>query len=72
LAADLFKVLPNKERLSDDLKEAGFQLIETMMKKFRGHQRCTNRVVSKHRGGQDSRYDDPKKRREEKVDRITT
>jgi hypothetical protein len=38
------------------------------MKKFRGHRRCTHRVVSEHRGGQDGRYDDPKKKEEEKVD----
>jgi hypothetical protein len=38
-----------------------------MMKKFRGHQGCTHRVVSEHRDRQDGRYDDPKKRREEKV-----
>jgi hypothetical protein len=25
LAADLFEVLPNEERSSDDLKEAGFE-----------------------------------------------
>jgi hypothetical protein len=31
------------------------------MKKFRGHQRCTHRVVSEHCGGQDGWYDDPKK-----------
>jgi hypothetical protein len=31
------------------------------MKKFRRHQRCTHRVVSEHRGGQDGWYDDPKK-----------
>jgi hypothetical protein len=41
------------------------------MKKFRGHQRCTHRVISEHRGGQDGPYDDPKKkRREEKVGRV--
>jgi hypothetical protein len=37
-----------------------------MMKKFRGHRRCTQRVVSEHRGGQDGRYDDPKKEEEKK------
>jgi hypothetical protein len=36
------------------------------MKKFRGHQGCTHRVVSEHGGRQDDRYDDPKKK-EEKV-----
>jgi hypothetical protein len=41
------------------------------MKKFRGHQRCTYRVVSEHRGGQDGRYDDSKKE-EEKLGRVTT
>jgi hypothetical protein len=40
--------------------------IKTTMKKFRGHQRFTHRVVSEHRGGQDSRYDDPKKKEKEK------
>jgi hypothetical protein len=40
-----------------------------MMKKFKGHQGCTHRVVSEHRGGQDGWYDDPKKK-EEKVDRV--
>jgi hypothetical protein len=35
------------------------------MKKFRGHQGCTHRVVSEHRGGQDGRYNDPKKKRRE-------
>jgi hypothetical protein len=34
------------------------------VKKFRGHQRCTHRVVSEHRGGQDGQYDDPRKRKE--------
>jgi hypothetical protein len=29
-------------------------------------------VVSEHHGGQDGRYDDPKKRREENVGRVTT
>jgi hypothetical protein len=38
-----------------------------MMKNFRGHEGCTHRVVSEHRGGQDGRYDDPKKEKEEKV-----
>jgi hypothetical protein len=33
-----------------------------MMKNFRGHRRCTHRVVSEHRGGQDVWYDDPKKK----------
>jgi hypothetical protein len=33
------------------------------MKKFRGHQGCTHRVVSENRGGQDGRYDGPKKKR---------
>jgi hypothetical protein len=33
------------------------------MKKFRGHQRCTYRVVSEHRGRQDDRYDGPKKKK---------
>jgi hypothetical protein len=33
-----------------------------MMKKFRGHQRCTHGVVSEHHGTQDDRYDDPKKK----------
>jgi hypothetical protein len=33
------------------------------MKKFRGHRRCTHRVASEHRGGQDGRYDGPKKKR---------
>jgi hypothetical protein len=33
------------------------------MKKFRGHQGCTHRVVSEHHGGQDGQYDDPKKKR---------
>jgi hypothetical protein len=42
------------------------------MKKFRGHQRCTHRVVSEHCGGHDGRYDDPKKRKEEKVFQVTT
>jgi hypothetical protein len=37
-----------------------------MMKKFEGHQRCTHRVVSEHRGGQDGRYDDPKKEKKRK------
>jgi hypothetical protein len=37
------------------------------MKKFRGHQRCTHRVVSEHRDGQDGRYDDPKKRRKNRL-----
>jgi hypothetical protein len=32
------------------------------MKKFRGHQGCTHRVVSEHRGRQDGWYDDPKKK----------
>jgi hypothetical protein len=41
-----------------------------MMKKFRGHQGCTHKVVSEHRGGQDSLYDDPKKRK--KKGRVTT
>jgi hypothetical protein len=41
------------------------------MKKFRGHQRCTHRIVSEPRGGQDGRYDDPKKK-EEKVGQVTT
>jgi hypothetical protein len=31
--------------------------------KIRGNQRCTHRVVSEHRGGQDGRYDGPKERR---------
>jgi hypothetical protein len=43
-----------------------------MMKKFEGHQRCTHIVVSEHRGGQDGRYDDPKKRRKEKVGQVAT
>jgi hypothetical protein len=34
--------------------------------KFRGHQGCTHRVVFEHRGGQDGRYDDPKKERGER------
>jgi hypothetical protein len=34
--------------------------------KFRGHQRCTHRVVSEHRGRQDGRYDDPKKEKRRK------
>jgi hypothetical protein len=33
------------------------------MKKFRGHQKCTHRVVSEHCGGQDGQYDDPKKKK---------
>jgi hypothetical protein len=33
------------------------------MKKFRGHKKCTHRVVSEHLGGQDGRYDDPKKKK---------
>jgi hypothetical protein len=37
-----------------------------MMKKFRGHQGCTHRVVSAHRGGQDNWYDDPKRKIEKK------
>jgi hypothetical protein len=41
-----------------------------MNKKFRGNQGCTHRVVSDHRGGQDGRYDDPKKK--EKIGRVTT
>jgi hypothetical protein len=36
------------------------------MKKFRGHYGCTHRVVSTYRGGQDGRYDDPK-RKEKKI-----
>jgi hypothetical protein len=36
------------------------------MKKLRGHQRITHRVVSEHRGGQDGWYDDPKKERKKK------
>jgi hypothetical protein len=35
------------------------------MKKFRGRQR-THSVVSEHHGGQDGRYDDPKKEEEKK------
>jgi hypothetical protein len=42
------------------------------MKTFIGHRRCTHRVASEDRGGQDGWYDDPKKRREEKVGRVTT
>jgi hypothetical protein len=41
------------------------------MKKFRGNQRCPHRVVFEHRGGQDGRYDDPKKEKEEKVGQVT-
>jgi hypothetical protein len=37
------------------------------MKKFRGHQRCTHRVVFEHRGGQDGWYDDAKKRRKSRL-----
>jgi hypothetical protein len=37
------------------------------MKIFRGHRRCTHRVVSEHRGGQDDRYDNPKKKRRRKL-----
>jgi hypothetical protein len=36
------------------------------MKKFKGHQRCTHRVVSEHRGGQEGRYDDPIKNKKMK------
>jgi hypothetical protein len=36
------------------------------MKKFRGHQGCTHRVVCEHRGGKDDWYDDPRREREEK------
>jgi hypothetical protein len=36
------------------------------MKKFRGHQGHTHRVVSEHRGGQDGQYDDPKKKEKRK------
>jgi hypothetical protein len=36
------------------------------MKKFRGHRRCTHRVVSEHHGRQDGRYDDPKKKEKKK------
>jgi hypothetical protein len=36
------------------------------MKKFRGHQSCTHRVVSEHRGGQDGQYDDQKKEEKKK------
>jgi hypothetical protein len=31
--------------------------------KIRGRQRCTHRVVSEHRGGQDGRYDDLKNKK---------
>jgi hypothetical protein len=37
------------------------------MKKFRGHQGCTHRVVFEHRGGQDGWYDDPKKEEKRKI-----
>jgi hypothetical protein len=39
------------------------------MKKFRGHQGCTHRVVSEHRDGQHGRYDDPKKKEKKKKER---
>jgi hypothetical protein len=42
------------------------------MKKFKGHQRCTHRVVSEHRGGQDGRYDDPKEKEKKEVDQVAT
>jgi hypothetical protein len=38
--------------------------METTMKKIKRHRRCTHRVVSEHRGGQDGRYDDPNKEEE--------
>jgi hypothetical protein len=34
------------------------------MENFKGHRRCTHKLVSKHRGGQDGRFDAQK--REEK------
>jgi hypothetical protein len=37
-----------------------------MMKKFRGHRRCTHRVVSEHQGRQNGWYDDPKKEEKKK------
>jgi hypothetical protein len=43
-----------------------------MMKKFRGRQGHTHRVVSEHHGGQDGRYDDPKKEEKKKVGRVAT
>jgi hypothetical protein len=36
------------------------------MKKFRGRQGRTHRVVSKHHGRQDGQYDDPKKKKKKK------
>jgi hypothetical protein len=43
-----------------------------MMKKFRGHQGCTHRVVSEHHSGQDGWYDDPKNKKKKNVGRVTT
>jgi hypothetical protein len=63
LATDIFVVLPIEGRSSDYLWEASFQYIETTMKKFRGHRRCTHRVVSEHHGEQDGRYDDQKRKK---------
>jgi hypothetical protein len=33
-----------------------------MIKKFRGRQGCTHRVVLEYHGGRDGWYDDPKKK----------
>jgi hypothetical protein len=41
-----------------------------MMKKFRGRQGHTHRVVSEHHGKQDGWYNDPKKKR--KLGPVTT
>jgi hypothetical protein len=37
-----------------------------MMKKFKGHQGCTHRVVSEHHGGQDGLHDDPRNKEKKK------
>jgi hypothetical protein len=39
------------------------------MKKFKGHQGCTHRVVSEPRDGQHGRYDDQKKKEKKKKER---
>jgi hypothetical protein len=59
----LFVVLPNAARSSDDLSGVDFQYIEMTMKKIRGRQGRTHRVVSEHHDRQDGWYDDPKNKR---------
>jgi hypothetical protein len=40
------------------------------MKKIRGHQGHTHRVLSEHCGGQDFQYDDPKNKRKKDSDGV--